>query len=341
VSAPKAKYLFVGLGSIGQRHARNLRALLGDKAELLAYRVRGLKRTLTDTLEVRPGVDLEKELGIRTVDSLEAGLAEKPRAAFVCNPNSLHMETALAAAKAGCHLFIEKPVSHDLDGAEELQEIVEKKKLTAFVAYQMRFHPVVQKLQELLGSGAIGKPIAARVALGENMADWHKYEDYRDTYAAKKDGGGGVVLCQIHEIDLVYSLFGAPRRVLALGGKYSRLELEVEDVASALLDYGFPVHLHLDCVSRPPMRQAEILGDDGKLVADLREPSLKRYDGKGKLVEDLVCKDFQRNQLFKDELKHFLDCIGGKGRPIVTIEDGLESLRIALDIKRAIAGVAA
>src|SRR6185436_12851620 len=123
------KVLFCGLGSIGQRHLRNLRALLGDTVEVLAYRQRGQSPVLNPDMTVRAGADLETTYNLRSFNDLDAALAEQPDAVFVTNPNALHLPTALAAARAGCHLFIEKPIADTLEGVDELVEIVERQKL--------------------------------------------------------------------------------------------------------------------------------------------------------------------------------------------------------------------
>ena len=118
------KLLLVGLGGIGQRHTRNLRALYGDRLDLIAYRVRRDSPVLTDSLSIDDSHNsIEKRYGIRSYGTLEAALQERPDAAIICNPSSMHMSIALSAARAGCHLLIEKPVSHTLDQLDELGEV--------------------------------------------------------------------------------------------------------------------------------------------------------------------------------------------------------------------------
>lgn len=144
------KVLIAGLGSVGQRHARNLRALCGAGVEILAYRVRGLPQVITDTMTLDDTVAVEAACGIRSFASLDQSLAERPDAVMVCNPNSLHLQTAMAAAHAGCHLFIEKPLSHTVDGVDELIAVVERQRLVATVGYQLRFHPALARARALL-----------------------------------------------------------------------------------------------------------------------------------------------------------------------------------------------
>jgi predicted dehydrogenase len=336
------KILMVGLGSIGQRHLRNLRTLLGDDVQVSAYRVRRDSPVLTDKLKIEEGADLESKYGLTVFSSLDEALAQKPTAVFICNPNSMHMPVALAAAEAGAHLFIEKPLSHSLDQVDELIEIVERKKLVAFVTYQMRFHPCLQLAKEAIDSGVIGQVVAVRAEVGEYMPGWHAYEDYRTSYAGKAALGGGVVISQIHEIDYLGWLFGTPLRVFALGGHLSSLEIDVEDVASSLLDCRVngrpvPVELHQDYVQRPTNRNLRVVGEKGVIVADWTKPSLTIYGETGAVSEHREFPDFQRNQLFLDELSHFLRCVEGLESPLVPLRDGASSVATALAIQRSIA----
>jgi len=250
------KLLIVGLGAIGQRHVRNLRALLRDSVELLAARSRGLSHVLSDATTVEAREGLCEKYGIRAFATLDDALAHKPDVAFVCNPTSLHIGTALALARAGCHLFIEKPLAHEYAGVEELLGIVERQGLVATVGYQFRFHPCLTTTYALLRSGAIGRVLAVRAEVGEYLPGWHTYEDYRGTYGGSRDLGGGTLLSQIHEMDYLYWFFGLPQRVFTLGGHLSRLDIDVEDVTSTLMQFErdgiqFPVHLHQDYVQRP------------------------------------------------------------------------------------------
>ncbi len=332
------RVLIVGLGGVGQRHVRNLRAIAGDSLELTAWRNRRLSRTLTDQLQVEPGFDVEKKYGLRCVPTLDAGLAERPDAVLVCNPSSLHVPVAIAAAHAGCHVLIEKPLSHSLDGVEDLVRTLRERKRVGLVAYQLRFHPLLARLREIVVEGLVGRPVAARVEVGEWLPGWHPYEDYREIYAARRDLGGGVVLSQIHELDYLQWLFGRPRRVFAMGGHLSRLEIDVEDVAQMSLEFrvsGAPcvVQVHADYLQRPPGRSCLVLGDAGKALLDFRGPTLKRWDAEGELVEDRSLPGFQRNELFLAEMRHFLGCVEGREQPRVPLEQGATSLETALAVR--------
>jgi predicted dehydrogenase len=334
------KFLVVGLGGIGQRHVRNIRALLGSSAEIMAFRVRRESPTLTDNLAVEAGVDLEERYGLRVFDQLDVALAERPDAVLICNPTSLHVPVALEAARAGSAIFVEKPLSHRMDGTEELIRLTESKGLVGIVGYQLRFHPCLLRLRSLLDANAIGRVVGVRIEIGEYLPGWHTYEDYRQMYASRAGLGGGVVLSQIHELDYVYWLFGMPRRVFAVGGHLSRLEIDVEDTASLLLECvvdgrPIPVHVHQDYVQRPPTRTCEVIGDAGKIQVDLRANSITVFDEGGNVIEATVFASLERNQLFLDEMSHFLGCLAGQETPVVNLRDGRRSLEIALAAKRS------
>ena len=336
------KILVVGLGSIGQRHVRNLRSLLGSDVEILAYRVQGLPHVLTEQREIECGSSVEAKYDIKAYRNLDQALAQEPAAAFICNPTSLHQTVALSAARAGCHLLVEKPLSNRYEGVEELINIVDSKGLVALVGYQMRFHPCLQRLQSLLQQKAIGRILSVRVEVGEYLPEAHPYEDYRHTYAARPELGGGVILSQIHELDYVYWLFGLPRRVITFGGHLSSLDIDVEDTASSLMEcvvdgIPVPIEVHQDFVQRPARHTCQVIGDAGKILVDLDTVTVQVFDGQGQITDQCNFSGFQRNQLFLDELKHFLACVRGEEDPIVTLRDAAQSLRMALTARQSLA----
>jgi predicted dehydrogenase len=329
------KVLFCGLGSIGQRHLRNLRTLYGEKVEILAWRQRGGGPVLNEDMTICPGAELEKTYGLRTFTDLELALSEKPDVAFITNPNSFHLTTALAAARAGCHLFIEKPVADSLEGLDELACVVDHLRLVTFVAYQFRFHPGLRRVKALLDSGRLGRIVAAHIVNGEYLPDWHPWEDYRMTHPARRELGGGCLRIQTHELDYALWLFGMPRRVYAVGGHLSRLELNVEDSVSLLLhcerdNRAVPVQIHLDYLQRPPQRICEVIGDSGRVRFDYYRQVVEFWELDARTHEVVQFEKFERNEMFLAEQRHFWACIQGTEKPLVDLTEGIRSLKIAL-----------
>ena len=143
--------------------------------------------------------------------------------------------------------------------------------------------------------------------VGEYLPDWHPWEDYRQSYASRKELGGGALLVQIHEMDYLYWLFGKPSRIYAVGGQLSSLEVDVEDTVSTLMDCaGVPVHLQQDFVQRPSRRTLLIVGNEGKIFVDFNALSLQVHRGSGEIVENRVWQGFDRNQLSPGKAHPFL-----------------------------------
>ncbi|HVY27905.1 MAG TPA: Gfo/Idh/MocA family oxidoreductase [Polyangiaceae bacterium] len=330
--------LFVGLGGIGQRHLRNLRELRGEGVAVDAYRVRREQAVVNDTLQVVPGEEVEKKYGVSVFDDLDAALAQRPDVVFVTNPSSLHVEITRRALEASAHVFVEKPLSHSLDGVGELVKQSQNRGLVGYVAYQLRFHPGFVRTSEVLTQGLIGRPLFAEAVVGEYLPGFHPYEDYRRMYASRRDLGGGVTLSQIHEIDFLIALLGRPERVFSLGGKLSSLEVDVDDVSSSLLEFRgaegrvLPVRLHQDFLQRPGERRCVLVGEQGKLEWSLSGRSLRRWNAQGELCESHDFSEFPRNQLFLAELSHFFECVERGATPNVSLGTGAESLAVALAI---------
>jgi predicted dehydrogenase len=312
------RVLIAGLGAIGQRHARNLRAI-DPGIELLAYRRRRLPHVVTDTLQRDDSRNVEEDFA-RVFTDLGEALAARPDAVFVCTPSAGHLAIAQPAAQAGCHLFIEKPVSHTLEGVDRLAATVAARSLVAMVGCQWRYHPAVRTLRDRLAGGSLGRPRHAAIEYREYLPDWHPYEDYRASYAAREDLGGGVVLTQIHDYDLAWWLFGPARRVRASGGHMSDLDIDVEDSVDAQIEGGVcPVRVSQSFAARPPRRMISLYSEGGTLDVDLLRP----------------VEAFTRNDMFVAEARHFLACIEGGERPEVPLAHGIEVLKLALAVKQS------
>jgi len=331
------KVLMIGLGSIGQRHLRNLKRLMGDNASFTAYRSRGLNITFSNDMKIREDVNLEDEYGIESFYDLDEALAQKPDVAFISNITSKHIECAMKVAEAGCDFFIEKPISHNLDGIDKLLKIIEEKKLIAFVGFQNRYHPCLNKLKEILKDENIGNVLSAEAVVGERLRTMHTYEDYRTTYMAKGEYGGGVILNQlIHELDYLQWIFGVPSSVYSVGGNLSDLEIDVEDMCEAVFSLNYsgkkiPIRVHADFLQYPPSRFCSVVCDNGKIKADIIANRIEWSIGDNIYAETF--DDFIRNDMFISELKDFLKSVDERAMSAINLSDGVASLKMALAIK--------
>ena len=336
----KLKILMIGLGGIGQRHLRNIHTKFGNDVDIIAYRVRNAKDTITSDLKIDKSIDFLNKYSVKVYTDLDKALSESPDVAFVCNPSSIHIPVSQRISEKGCDLFIEKPLSDTMKGTKELISSCKTNKTIGMVGFQLRFHLCYRMLQKLIEAETIGNILSVHSEVGEYLPNFHKYENYRDVYASKKNLGGGVVLSQIHEIDYLYDLFGMPDKVMAFGGHLSNLDIDVEDVANILMDVQYkgnniPVQLHMDYIQNPPSRYCKVIGEKGKITMDLTNSKVIEE----KANEKPFTYDFsylERNTLFQNEINHFFDCVEKREQTIVPIEEGAKSLKIALAIKESL-----
>ncbi|MGH9731453.1 MAG: Gfo/Idh/MocA family oxidoreductase, partial [Candidatus Acidiferrales bacterium] len=161
------------------------------------------------------------------------------------------------------------------------------------------------------------------------------WEDYRVGYGARKNLGGGVILDAIHELDLAMWMFGQSETIYCAGGKYSDLEIDVEDVAEILLSYSDKVvSIHLDSVQKPPERYCEIIGTGGQIRADLFGRTLRYFDGEARAWQsggDYCAID----ETYKHEMRHFLDCLDGRATSAVDGKTAMDSLELAEDVRKS------
>lgn len=316
------KILVVGLGSIGRRHLKNLSDL-------------GVRQLAAVTSQ-RSALPLHELPAFLSFDTLETALEWRPDAVFVCNPTAMHLETALTAAEAGCHIFLEKPVSHDLKGVNELARLVEKKRLVAQTGFQFRHHPVLEIIKKNIEQGLIGRAVSAHTHWGEYLPGWHPWEDYRHGYSARKDLGGGVVLTLCHPFDYLRWMLGEADVVGAVGGHLSDLETDTEDTALISLQFesGAIGSVYLDYVSAPPRHSLQIIGTKGRIEWEAESGVARVYANMGSDLEQIEPGAlFERNTMFLAEAADFLDCILRYRQPACSLHDGIRALEIALTAK--------
>jgi predicted dehydrogenase len=316
------KFLIAGFGSIGRRHFRNLKAL--GQNDILFYRS-GLSQ-----------LDDAELAGYVVETNLAAALAHKPDAVIVANPTALHLKVAIPAARAGCHILLEKPISHSLDGVADLRAAAKASGSRILVGFQLRFHPTLQQAAQLLADGSLGRPLSARAHWGEYLPDWHPYEDYRSGYSARADLGGGVVLTLSHPFDYLRWLLGEVNSVWASLARTGELEISVEEQAEIGLTFagGALASVHLDYLQRPAAHSLEIVCSQGRLHWDAATGILRQINLDGAEKEYAPPAGFERNDLFLAQTRHFLDVVGG-AEPACTLEDGQRALEIALAAHRS------
>ena len=166
------------------------------------------------------------------------------------------------------------------------------------------------------------------------MPDWHPWEDYRKGYAARKEMGGGVVLTLSHPLDYLRWLFGEVRELYAMVGKVSDLDLDVEDQAEVIFSFENHVvgSLHLDYYRQPKRHDLEIGGTQGILYWDYANNQVCLKNGAGAEKIFPAPEGYERNQMYLDEMRHFINVVKGKEEPCCKYDDGKKALQLAWGI---------
>src|SRR5262245_44468839 len=315
----------VGCGSIGARHARNLRTLGVRRLALV-----DLDRPRADRLATTLGVDALAN------DIAGLGAAFRPDAVLVCTPPASHLAVIGQALEIGAHVFCEKPLAPDLGGVEAVLARAAAAGRLVMMGMCYRFHPAPQRLRARLEAGEIGRVLGAHLRVGQYLPDWHPWADYRAEYSARRALGGGVLLDCIHALDTARWLFGEFVEVTAMLGRVSNLAIDTEDVVAAVLRRGdgVLVEVHLDYLQRERANRIEVSGAEGALRWDCHARRLHAYRaGDGCGTDETIA--VEPNVMYEAELREFLDCVMRERPPVVDGYEGARTLALAMAVREA------
>ena len=328
------KILVVGAGSIGQRHFSNL-CSIGSENQISI---------------VDPAIENCRTLGqqvdryVAHFSSLELAL-EKDNydVAFVCSPNEFHVTQAIALAQAGCDLFVEKPIALDQVEAHSLEPVLERTGVSLMVGCNLRFHPGVQKLAEVLNSGRIGRPLFAKAQFGHYLPNWRPTVSYADTYSAQRTRGGGILLDSIHEPDYLCWLLGPAISASGILSSIGDLLIDVEDSVEYMIWHTDSIYsqVHADYLRRDKFRGCELVGTEGTVVwqSKGRRPETIRvdlFDADLDRWETVYRNDrYDPNSQYLDEVSYFLDCVVQGKRPFNGLEEAIASMRLIDQVRNS------
>lgn len=306
--------LIAGLGSIGRRHLRLLRER-DDVDEIIAYR-----RSASGDIK-----------HVEEYECIDEAFATDPEIGFVTNPPDQHIETALACAEAGCDIFVEKPLSNSRAGIKELCDEVDDRGLVTMVACQLRFSPVLKRVEKLLSEKRYGDALSFEAYSGSYLPDWRPDQDYRQSYSSSPQRGGGAVLDLIHELDYSHWLFGPFDGICGRIGNVSGLDISSEDVAVMTVDGKDVVGtIHVDYCRPVPRRTLEIVCELGVVTADLVNGTVSIETPEGNQTESF---DNERDTAFRAQLDHFLNAVKCNQETCNDIQGGKDVLELALKVK--------
>ena len=268
------KILFIGLGSIGQRHLRNLISLNLKNIKIYAYRKINKKIIISRDLNSSFRGDIVKNNKIEQIYTKRDIVNLRPNLTFICNPSSKHIEFAIMVAKLNSDIFIEKPLSNNLKNINILNNLIKKNKLICTVGYQLRFHPLIEYLKKNIEEKKFGKLLSIKSNFGSYLPHWHKYEDYKKVIYGKKKLGGGIILEMSHELDyLSWIINGRIIKNKSFFSKISNLQINVEDIFHSLIifkkrNYKILVNLTLDFIQQKPERNSTFIFENNIIKLD-------------------------------------------------------------------------
>lgn len=311
------KILVIGCGSIGQRHVKAL--LSTGENNIAAYRTeKGQLVNLDD--EIRNDVKVFK--------NEDAAFAWKPSHIIISNPTSLHLKYLVKGIQLGIKVFIEKPITnnyYELENASiPLSELEES---NGVVGFNLRFHSLIQKVKSIIMSHKYGKVISANLMVGHYLPFWHPHEDYRKSYAARSDLGGGVLRTLCHEIDLAQYLFGEINKVFAKVEKLSSLEIDVDDIVDIIMgtDSCKRVLIHMEYLNPVLIREGKILFDNGLLDYNYNNGEIYFTNYINKQRELIFKSNDNYDDQYVLQMSHF---IKEKSEIACTFKEGIEVMKV-------------
>ena len=316
--------LIVGSGSVGKRHARNL--------SMLGCSISG----------VDPREDRRRELSeavnaVNTYATLDEALAaEAFDGAVIASPPKYHVDQACTALTRGLPVLLEKPVAPDLESALALRRVVESTGAPLLLGYTWRWWEPLQYVRELLQRKTVGQLLSAGFIMSAHLADWHPWESYRDFFMSSKELGGGALLDESHWIDVMLWFFGRPRQLFARIDKISSLDIETDDNVDIMVEYtdGLRVTLHLDLYGRPHEKSIRLVGEEGTIYWTT-EPSQIALSKTMEKKWDVTEYSCERNDMFVQLAKDFLEMLRGTPVNNCTIDDGVAVLEIIEAVRQS------
>lgn len=303
------KVCFIGAGSIGKRHMRNLVNILSKMGiDCEIHLLRSTEVVLEDSISKL----VSKE--VRSISDLDVSYD----AIFITNPTYRHYDTIVKTLNKSNFFFIEKPVfeKSNIDVSFLLNE-----NKNFYIACPLRYTKVLSLAKEVV---QCEKVFSARAISSSFLPEWRPNVDYRNTYSANRMQGGGVKIDIIHEWDYLVDLFGFPISVFCMEGKFSELEIDCEDLAAYIAKYQDKiVELHLDYFGRKMRRNLEIRTTKYEYVFDLIENCVWKNG-------ELYCVfDEEVNQKYLNEMAYFVNFLSGKKGNVNDLNHALKVLRLA------------
>lgn len=309
------KLLIAGIGSIGRRHTDVLFNVLGMRRLTLFDPNLGAAEACAGSLE-----------GVAVAGTYAEGLAQKPDAVFVLTPTALHVQYAIEALRAGCHVMIEKPLDVTMDRVGELEALAMEKQKIVSVAFSMRHHALTRKLRQIIDSGVLGRIISIRSSMTEYFP--LSRPDYKSTHYVAYSGA----LELIHAADLAIFLAGGePRNITGICANRAGLGFRSPDHVETVFetDTGVVCNVTMSFCRIPGGNFIGVYGTEGSLEATYTHGGYQLcVDRGGGKREEIDADHLYRNMQFEGEDAEFLQDITSGRQTGCGVADARRSLKV-------------
>jgi predicted dehydrogenase len=285
------KVIVVGFGSIGKRHVDNLISL-------------GIK----DVVLCRSKL-VGNRLNLKEINNIENILDFNPNFVIISNPTALHFSILKFLIKNNINFLCEKPLVHSKEEWLSIKSSLHNYEGFAKVVFNLRFHPCIIKVKELLNGNRIGKVNFARFFVGQYLPDWRPNSNHLESYSASKEMGGGVVMDLVHEIDIAEYLLGKPtNEIKSISDKVSNVTIDSVDVSEIIYktENNCIVNIHLDYLFKGYARNFIINGDVYNLNCDLFNNTIKISGNSNIIIDNFEFNKFDRNDMYLNLLKDYI-----------------------------------
>ncbi len=260
-------FAIVGTGMISRFHARAIEDVRGAKLIACCNPNAKSAKAFAKELDCTPYTDVAEMLADPAVDAVT-----------IATPSGAHMEPAVAAARAGKHVIVEKPLEITLKRCDRIIRECEKQGVKLATIFPSRFHNSSVHMRKAIDQGRFG-----RLTLGDAYVKWFRTQEYYDSGAWrgtwKLDGGGALMNQAVHTVDLLSWLMGPVEEIQAQTALLAHKRIEVEDVAIATLRFknGALGVIEATTAAYPGyLKRIELHGSHGTAI--LEEEDLKAWD---------------------------------------------------------------
>tara|TARA_Y100000589_G_C27088681_1_gene602912 strand:- start:7 stop:990 length:984 start_codon:yes stop_codon:yes gene_type:complete len=287
------KILFIGLGGAGQRHLRIFRKLLPNN-KFYALRKTFKTPLLNSDFTINNQSSISRKYNVKEFTDENYVKKINPKLTIISSPTKFHKKYTKLAFEIGSNVLVEKPGFTSKEEFNEINNFFYNSKLCYYVSFQRIYNPLFTKIRNIVKNNDFGELINGKVKVSSFVPDWHSYENHKELYACRKDLGGGALLTECHEINMICGLFGKPRNIKLSSIHNNKLNINVEDTIYIDAFFGnAKINFDISFMRKPLERSIFLCLKKGDIFLDLDKNQL--------ILNKNNCEDIFSNSKSNDD----------------------------------------